>query len=348
MNDNVFGMSTDDDSAETPSSPTDVQTSPAPEAVAPAPQTPTAPDPEPVVAPEPETAAAPQEEAADEDDEATYLATDGQGIRLGNKVYKDWQGADHVFRQFAGRAKAAAQREKEALERARKAEELLEASIRNRAQEPAAAPVTPDPAPAPKRIADSLPSEDDIDAMIAEHGPAQAILRVAQMMAETVVPRVVDEQTGDVQRMAKVNRAVETADQLFSQVEAAGTFPELVADDPSGQAIVDIWYDQVASNPKLAHLALTEDGVQIAVEKYRAGLYSQPQSAAPEPSAPVARLVAQVKAQASARQALTSMSDRGGARPQPGPTRVSGLDLEEAARRAVAGRRHEVFGMETE
>lgn len=342
MNDNVFGMSTDDDPAETPSSPTGVPASdqaPAPDPVV---------GPEPVAAAPPETPAATEEVAAEEDDEATYLATDGEGVRLGNKVYKDWQGADHVFRQFAGRAKAASQREKEALARAEKAERLLEASIQNRAQEPAAAPVTPDPAPAPKRIADALPTEDEIDAMIADRGPAGAFRSLLESMAEKVVPRVVDEQTGDVQRMAKVSRAVESADQLFSAVEAAGTFPELVADEASGQAIVDIWYDQVASNPKLAHLALTEDGVQIAVEKYRAGLYSQPQFAASEPSAPVARLVAQVKAQATARRELTSMSDRGGARPQPGPTRVSGLDLEEAARRAVAGRRHEVFGMETE
>lgn len=327
MSENVFGMSLEDDPAIEPSAPQDAQ----PEAPAATPD-----EPQPQPEPQPQG-------AVPDDEEAEFLAGPGEdGVRLGNKVYKDWQGADHVFRQFQGRARAAEQRMKDALARAEKAEKLAEAlAHRSPAQEqPAQEPQAP--APAPRRIADAV-TEDEIDKLIADKGPAGALKAMLEIIEERV-PAVVDERTQDVRRVAQKDQVVTMAERLFEAAAQSGEFPELVPDTPEAQAIIDIWSQQVLVSPTLSQLALTPDGVRIAVDRFRASRTS----ATPAPSAePAARLVAQVKAQASARQDLASMGSRSAPRPAPGPTPAFG-DLEEAARLAVASRRHEVFGFEAD
>lgn len=326
MSENVFGMSLEDDPAVEPSAPQDPQ----PEAPAATPDEPQPPQPDPQ-----QTAAVP------DDEEAEFLAGPGEdGVRLGNKVYRDWQGADHVFRQFQGRARAAEQRMKDALARAEKAEKLAEAlAHRSPAQEQAVEP--PAPTPAPRRIADAV-TEDEIDALISEKGPAGALKAMLEIIEERV-PAVVDERTQDVRRVAQKDQVVTMAERLFEAAAQSGEFPELVPDTPEAQAIIDIWSQQVLVNPNLSQLALTPDGVRIAVDRFRASRTS----ATPAPSVPAARLVAQVKAQASAQRDLSQMGTHAAARPQPGPTPTYS-DLEEAARLAVASRRHEVFGFEAD
>lgn len=335
MSDNIFGSTLEDEPVTDPSIPS----TPAPSTPAPVEEPPAPPA-------EPEPAAPAGEETPD-DDEAAHLAGPGaDGIRLGDRVYKDWQGADHVFKQFRGRAKAAEERAKAAQERAEKAERLLEASLsRTTAQEPAAATPAPEPPAAtvaPKRIADAF-SEEQLDELIADKGPAGALKAILAIIDERV-PEVIDERTEPAQRIARREQGLNLAAELFNRVASEGTFAELTPDSPASQAIVDIWTSEVLNDPDLSKLALTPKGIELAVIKYRA---SNPSATATPPAPPAARLVAQVKAAATAQRGLSDLGQQS-ARPQPGPTKVSSADLEEAARLAIASRRHEVFGFETE
>lgn len=322
---NVFGVL-----AEDPAAP---ETVPAPEAT-----------PQPVEA-EPEAqpqaaleavdgpAAGDEPVVSDEGDEAEFLAEGEEGVKLGNKVYRDWAAADHVFRQFAGRAKAESRRRKDT--EAELAQARVELSVARQATPlPVESPAPHAPAPAPKRLSELIVPEE-IDSIIAEKSPAAAFQRMAELI-EARVGELVDERTKDIQPVVNRAKAVDAAAELFeglsNRADAAGNraIPELDPEDPRSDMVVAQWRENL-NDPALRDIAFTEAAVVLALNQVRLAQASHPQPASPKPAG------------RKAAAALVGMS--GGVR-QPtsaGPTRPA--DLEEAARLAVKAREHPVFGV---
>jgi len=279
---------------------------------------------------QPEAQPAPE---PDDDEGDEHLAGEGEdGIRLGNKVYRDWTSADHVFRQFAGRAKAEAKRRKEAeADRDRLSAELERA----RSHVPASGAPPAEPAPTAKRLSERF-TPDEIDSVIADKSPGAAFQRLSDLIEERV-GELVEERTRDIQPLVVRNKAVDAAAELFEtlseQRDGSGNriFPELDPADPRSDLVVQQWRENL-NDPGLAPIAFTEAAVRFALTQVRASEVSQPQSA---PSRPAPRSNA----------ALMSMGRTPSPSPAaPGPTRTLPVDLEEAARAAVAARQHPVFG----
>jgi hypothetical protein len=350
MEDNIFGVQSD-----VPASDPSVTASPAPVSE---------PQDQQVVEVTPETPAAdaparPEPAAAHEEDEdREFLSEDeANGFRIGNKVYKDIAAADHVFRQFSGRARAEKERRERAeserdearMSRAQLASafEMLQSE---RAQQPrkdeqTGTPAEAAPAPAPKRLADLI-SDEEIDKLIAKDGPGAAFRHLAKLVDDDR-ERVLEEATRDTRPFLRqretVDRTVQTFDGAAALVDESGNpfFPEVVdPNTPAAKAVYAIWQRNFA-DPALAPLAFTQHGIQIAVNEFRAE-NGQPASRGPRTAAGAA-----VAARRTADASLQGMGtdSRASARIG-GPGPVEGN--EERYQRLNRSRQHEVFGVADE
>ncbi|MGH2362459.1 MAG: hypothetical protein ACRDGM_18195, partial [bacterium] len=277
------------------------------------------------------------EEPAEEDE---FLAGQGEeGVRLGNKVYRDWTAADHVFRQFAGRAKAESARRKELeADRDRLSAELAQARTVVPAQVFSPVPLVV-PAPVPKRLSEQF-TEEEIDRMIAEKSPAAAFKHITDLF-ESEVGRLVAEQTRDLEPIVNRARAVDAGAALFERAsdlrDAQGNrlIPELDPEDPRSDLVVAQWRRNLEDSA-LAPISFTDAGIQLALTQVRLEAASQPQPASPKP-APSGRASKTLQSMGSSSRTPTET---------PGPTRP--VNLEEAARLAVLARQHPVFGVTVE
>lgn len=345
MSDNAFGIT-----PETPPEPQAPAPAPEPQEAPQQPQEgqPSAPPPEPPAEPQrqPEPPPRSDDDLVDEESRAFEAAEGEDGIRLGNRTYKDWNAADHVFRQFAGRAKAEARRRKDLekqLEDERRAR--LEAEARYGQPQDGGTSGAPqdqaEPAPtSPKRLRDSI-TEDEFNRIVAEDGISAAFAKMAEAVDEIVDQRT-EERFADVAPIVNRERGAAMAAELFGQAADLTTedgsylYPELDPDQPSSDAVVSIWQRRL-SDEGFRAIAFTPTAVELAVLEYRAGANSQPASA---PTAPAARPDA---------AALQGMGRQGSPSPaSPGPTRRMIVDPEETARRIIADRTHSVFGVTQE
>jgi hypothetical protein len=337
MTENVFGVTPEpaaDQGAEPSpapvSQPQDSQQEPPPQE--PAPSEPAKPEPE---------------RDDDEDaDEKELLSEDPEnGFRIGSKVYKDLNSADRAFRQFAGRASAEARRRKEVeaeLERTRSLLDLV-SKQQPQKQDDQGSPATPAPPPPPKRLTD-LVSDEEFDQLVAEHGPAKAFRRLAEL-TESRLAEALEESQRDIrpilQRTQAADRTAETFDSCAALKDEKGSplFPEIGdPNSPEAQAVFAIWQRNF-SDPALAPLAFTSQGVRIAVLEHRA-VNGQPASSRPR-TAPAAA----VAARRTADRTLQSMGTSGGPSARPAPGHVG--DDEERVQAALAAQRHPVFGVTT-
>ena len=330
---NVFGVRPEGTPGDEPT--------PSPASAAPAvPAEPAPVEPEPEEVPEPFPAPA----EPDDDDDDAFLAGEGvDGVRLGTKVYKDWNAADHVFRQFAGRAKAESKRRKET--EAENERLRVELARRDSRPEPAvsASPAPVIPATTPKRLSERF-TDDEVDTMIAEKGPAAAFRHLAQL-ADSRVEELVDERMAVVQPLVQRNQAVEVSSEIFTRLsqmanqDGSPLFPELDPEDPRSDVVIARWTENL-SNPRLRSIAFTDAGVELAVQQLRAegALESQPQPAPSKKTAsPTQRAAAVLQGMGKTSRAPV---------PAPGPTKP--VDLEEAARLAIVASKHPIFGARLE
>jgi hypothetical protein len=301
------------------------------------------PAPEAAPAPEPPQQEAPPRDEVFDEESAAFEAGEGEdGVRLGNRVYKDWNAADHVFRQFAGRAKAEARRRKDLekiLEEERRARMEAEARIGHPQQggTSGAPQDTADPAPqSPKRLRDTI-TEDEFNRIVAEDGISAAFQKMAEAVDEVVDQRT-EERFQEIAPIVNRERGAEMAASLFGEAADLQTedgnyvFPELDPDQPSSDAVVAIWQRRL-QDETFRNIAFTPTAVELSVLEYRSGL----NSTASAPPAPAARPDA---------AALQGMGRQGSPSPaSPGPTRRMIVDPEETARRIIADRTHSVFGV---
>lgn len=344
MTDNIFGVSPDLPAEPGPTAPSATGSEQDPKVV----QEP---------APEPSPAPPADEPAPEpvEDEERDFLAEDpNQGFRLGNKTYRDLESADHVFRQFAGRAKAEAERRKaaeEQLAELRAERDRLAAAFEMaRSQQPqkqdsGATPAEPPAPPKPTRLTE-LVSDEELDALIAEHGPGRAFKRFAELVEQRQA-ELLEEATRDSKPIVQERRAAEAAAQTFESAAALKdesgnpVYPELSdPNSPAGQAVFNLWQRNF-KNPQLAPLAFTPTGIEIAINAFRAA------NGQPAPVAPRTAAGAAVVARRSADASLQSMGTgtRSSVRPGgPGPVGST----EERVQRLIRSRQHEVFGVAVE
>jgi hypothetical protein len=338
--------------AESPQTTPDEQatTTEEPKPPAPAPE-PTPPEPDP--APEP---AKPEGEGAEEED---GLSEDGNGFRIGNKVYKDIMAADHAFRQNRGRAQAEAKRAKEA-EEGRK--ELFEENARLKAQleslpaqtpQPDPAAPAPEPAAVPEgqRLTEPL-TKDEINELIAEEGADAALLEV-QRRADARAEERLDARTVPLRQQEEVAEAQQIASENFFNVsqmkgaDGSALFPELAEDAPTAPEIVATWDRLVAEDPDFRAIALSPAGVKYAYNEWKYTKSAATSQPAPSPEPPAAGTDAQ-------NQALSGMSQ--GSRPSPPPADPNAAarppalpaNSEEAVRKLIAAKTHPVFGVTVE
>lgn len=306
------------------------------------------PSPAPIAEPAPETPA-PAPAPTDDDEAKAFEAADGEeGVRLGNKVYKDWNAADHVFRTFAGKASAEAKRRKEledrllAVERERDELRARPASP----SEPAAEETVPAPAghaePRPtsrKRLKEVL-TRDEVNRMIVDDGIDAVIERLSDLVDERI-EQTADEKFAPLKPIADrkigTEMAIEAFDRQANRTAKDGSFvfPELDPDQPSSDAIVAIWQRRVFEDEAFRERAFDPLAIEACVLEYRSGATSTaPQEEAPKPS---------TRAAAAAIQGMgRTASPNPGA---PGPVRRMVIDPEETIRRIVADRSSNAFGV---
>lgn len=351
MSSNIFGVEPEAVKDPGPAAPSEPVSTPekqdAPAEASPAPA-----EPEPPAEPDPGPA---------EDDEKDFLSPDeNRGFRLGERVYKDVAAADHVFRQFRGRARAAEERRKTAeADRDRAAAEASQLRVEldqlriARAQQPLGSgspgiPATEPPPPPskPKRLTELI-NEDELNSIIASEGPVAAFRKMAELV-ESRNEQLLEDATRDtkplVNQFTGTQRAVELFDAATAQKDPSGApvYPELQdPSSPAGQAVFGIW-QRNTNDPALAPLAFTPHALRIAVNEYRAqAANGQPASRAPRTEAGQA-----VVARRAADASLQSMGvgGRSALRPSPGPVESN----EEAVRRIESSRRHDIFGVSVE
>lgn len=328
MSDNVFGV--------TPAVETD-------QGVTPSPVEPAQPeDTQELAPPEP---AKPVGSEADED--AFEGVSVGDLVKLGTRAYGSIEQADRVFKQFAGRVRAELERRRSAESERDRIAGALE-TFRTLSQQPQTqqedkgTPATPPPPPAPKRLTD-LVSDEEFDGLVAEHGPAKAFRRLAEL-TESRLAEALEEQTRDirpiVQRTHAAERTAETFDGCAALKDEQGRplYPEIGDPNaPAAQQVFEIWQRNF-SDPALAPLAFTQHGIRMAVLEYRAA-NGQPASSRPRTPAGAA-----VTARRSADRVLQSMGTGGAAGPRPGGPGSVGDD-EERIRAAIRATQHPIFGV---
>lgn len=338
MTDNIFGVTPE-------TAPTPAET--APEASVSVPQdSGPAPEAEPAVEPAPSEPAKP--EGSEDDDEKDLLSEDpNEGFAIGNKVYKDIGSADRAFRQFAGRAQAETRRRKEIEAELTRTHALLEVLKSERAERPQkqddqGTPAPPPPPPQPKRLTD-LVSDEEFDQLVAEHGPAKAFRRLAEL-TEDRLKEALEESQRDIKPILQQKQAAERTAQTFDHCaglkDEAGNplYPEIGdPNSPEAQKVFAIWQRNF-QNPTRAPLAFTPDGIEFAILEYRSA-NGQPASRAPRTPAGAA-----VGARRVADRSLQSMGTGGasGARPG-GPGPVQGG--EERVQAAIRATQHPIFGV---
>lgn len=289
-------------------------------------------------------------ESTDADEEArAFEAADGEdGVRLGNKVYKDWAAADHVFRTFAGKASAEARRRREL-------EQQLEDLRREVNSRPAQTSVpaheetvpdsarTADPGPGPRKRLKEVLTRDEVNRMIVDDGIDAVIERLSDLVEERI------EQTADekfaplkpiADQKAGVEMAVATFDREANRKRSDGSYlyPELDPEAASSQAIVQIWQRRVFEDPSFRERAFDPLAIEACVLEYRAGGQT---STAPQEAERPAERAAAAAIQGMGRQASPSPA-------VPGPTRRVYLDPEETVRRLTAARSDNPFGVTVE
>lgn len=306
--------------------------------------------PPPATTPDPAPEApAPAPPATDDDEAKAFEAAEGEeGIRLGNKVYKDWAAADHVFRTFAGKASAESKRRKEVEERLERLEreraDLLARPTPAPEGEARAAeePTAPTPAPGRKRLKEVL-TRDEVNRMIVDDGIDAVIERLSDLVDERI-EQTADEKFAPLKPLADRKVGTEMAIAAFdaqanrTTKDGSYVFPELDPDQPSSDAIVQIWQRRIMEDEAFRERAFDPLAIEACVLEYRSGATSTaPQGEAPTPSSRAAAAALQ----GMGRQASPSPT-------APGPTRRIVVDPEETIRRLTAARSDNPFGVERE
>lgn len=304
-----------------------------------------APTPSPDPAPEPERPEPTDAEA----EAAAFEAAEGEeGIRLGNKVYKDWAAADHVFRTFAGKASAEAKKRRE-LEQRLEALERERADAFSRPAPSASADETAVPAPAgeaeprpaPRKRLKEVLTRDEVNRMIVDDGIDAVIERLSDLVEERI-EQTADEKFAPLKPIADRKAGVEMAVQAFDAAanrttkDGSYVFPELDPAQPSSDAIVQIWQRRVFEDEEFRARAFEPLAIEACVLEYRSAASTSTAPTA-EPTRPASRPDA-AALQGMGRQASPSPAAAG-------PTRRVYLDPEETTRRIFASQSDNPFGV---
>jgi hypothetical protein len=311
-----------------------------------------APEPTPQPAPAPER----EEPASEPGEEEEGLSEDGNGFRIGNKVYKDIMAADQAFRQQRGRAQAEARRAKELSD---ERDRLLQenAALKARGELPQPQTPVPDPsAPAETPNATQgdgaglteLLTESEINELIAEEGADKALVEVQKRM-DARAREQLDARTAPLRQHEEAVEAQQVAMEAFSYVSQTrneagdALFPELDENSPHAPEIVSTWDQLIMEDPDFRAIALSPAGVKYAYQVWKATSGTSPQPASapepPQPSGTEAQNSALAGMSAGQRGAPTSPAS------QSPPPRIAS---EEAVRKLLAARENPVFGVEVE
>jgi hypothetical protein len=312
------------------------------------------PQPAPPAAPQSDPAPEPAKPEGEDEDEEEGLSEDGQGFRIGNKVYKDILAADHAFRQNRGRAAAEAKRANalaEERDRLIRENAALEERLKTGSTTPQEDPTAPPQAPAVQEseAVDASPlTQEQINELIAEEGADAALLEV-QRRADLRAQQALDARTAPLRQQEEVAEAQRIVMHSFEGLAAAeqdgnALFPEL-RDETMAPQIVATWDRLVTEDPDFRAIALSPAGAKAAYNAWqleRVSATSQPASA-PEPEPPPGPTAA-----ATRDAALTQMGQNAGTNVAPGQTPQRPAYSEDAVRKLIEAKRNPIFGVEVE
>jgi hypothetical protein len=183
-------------------------------------------------------------------------------------------------------------------------------------------------------------TRDEVNRMIVDDGIDAVIERLSDLVEERI-EQTADEKFAPLKPIADRKVGTELAIQAFDAAanrttkDGSYVFPELDPDQPSSDAIVQIWQRRVMEDESFRERAFDPLAIEACVLEYRSGATSTaPQGEAPTPAS---------RADAAALQGMGRVSSPSPT--APGPTRRIVVDPEETIRRLTAAQSDNPFGV---